>query len=501
MIRYLVIAALLLLPALSMATERGAELFERHCAWCHGPDGFGDGPASDFLIPPPRDFSETVFKYKSTHYDQYMPTDEDIKKVIRGHDSKNRIWQGTASMPPFGESISEADIEELAGYIKILSGIEEEEEATSIDISGKVSPSAESIKEGKRLFAERERCTECHGDKGRGNAVKRLKDDWGYRTWPRNLTKGWTFRGGSSPEDIYRRITIGIPGTQMPSFANPKNKKGLNEEERWHLANFIASLNEQERVPSEKKVLRAIYTDGNLPDTSTDSAWRAAPLVNLYTAPQIILQEKLYTPSIDSISARAIYNKDEIGLLIEWDDPTESLPLEKKSQKIAGGGHYPDGIAVQFPLNSEGHGKAPYFGEGSTEKPVNIWHWKGAEIPGGTETVAAYIKRGPKNGKILQGSDLAAHSSYEDGRWRLIMKRRLTGQEGETRLMPGLNIPIAFAAWDGSNMESGSRHVFTSWADATLVASKDTGHKRFVWSAVAWAVSFGLLLLWFRKRG
>src|SRR5262245_34339429 len=41
---------------------QGKELFDNHCAACHGEKGDGNGPAARFLYPKPRDFTEGKFR-------------------------------------------------------------------------------------------------------------------------------------------------------------------------------------------------------------------------------------------------------------------------------------------------------------------------------------------------------------------------------------------------------------------------------------------------------
>lgn len=63
-----------------------------------------------------------------------------------------------------------------------------------------------------------------------------------HRDPPRNFKHG-VFRGGSSPEDIYRRIVGGIEGTPMPSVPiATDHPQGLPIEQVWDLVNFVRSL-------------------------------------------------------------------------------------------------------------------------------------------------------------------------------------------------------------------------------------------------------------------
>ena len=57
------------------------KLYFEHCAVCHGPDGRGNGPAAPSMIPRPRDFTQGVYKYKSTPPGT-PPSDDDLYAAI-----------------------------------------------------------------------------------------------------------------------------------------------------------------------------------------------------------------------------------------------------------------------------------------------------------------------------------------------------------------------------------------------------------------------------------
>ena len=135
----------------------------------------------------------------------------------------------------------------------------------------------ESIAKGRKLFlSEEAACAKCHGESARGDG-KQLPDydDW-TKDWtskidisptkldslmplmalggmkpqplkPRNIVEG-KFRGGREPMDIYRRIRYGIVGSPMPAAAIIKSSddKGINEEDIWHLVNYVLSIAEPE---------------------------------------------------------------------------------------------------------------------------------------------------------------------------------------------------------------------------------------------------------------
>ena len=129
----------------------------------------------------------------------------------------------------------------------------------------------ESAIRGRKLFqSETAACWQCHGKDGSGKG--KLVDfdewtkDWTIRSgidpkdpkqWKplkkfgllkpipvsaRNLHLG-VFRGGNSPDAIFRTIVHGIEGTPMPAAAlQPSVKNGLTEDQVWDLVHFCQSL-------------------------------------------------------------------------------------------------------------------------------------------------------------------------------------------------------------------------------------------------------------------
>jgi mono/diheme cytochrome c family protein len=57
---FTIVVALLLSCGMVFAQgdDRGYLIFQAHCAVCHGPQGKGDGPSAEALIPRPRDFTD-----------------------------------------------------------------------------------------------------------------------------------------------------------------------------------------------------------------------------------------------------------------------------------------------------------------------------------------------------------------------------------------------------------------------------------------------------------
>jgi DMSO reductase family type II enzyme heme b subunit len=108
----------------------------------------------------------------------------------------------------------------------------------------------------------------------------------------------------------------------------------------------------------------------------------------------------------------------------------------------------------------------PYFAMGDAAHPVNVWQWKS----GTTDLPASISLMNGRGFGDIERRDAAeigirAHGSYASGTWRVVIKRALrTAQSGQDiQFIEGAFIPVAFAAWDGSNSETGSAHTLTTW--------------------------------------
>ncbi|MBX3616277.1 c-type cytochrome [Nitrosomonas sp.] len=87
-----------------------------------------------------------------------------------------------------------------------------------------------SIAAGAQLFAEH--CSSCHGPQGKG--TKPVSDP-DMRDPTDLLTQEHTAE--YTIGNVYHQLTHGIPGTEMPGFADK-----LSEEDRWDLINFLHAM-------------------------------------------------------------------------------------------------------------------------------------------------------------------------------------------------------------------------------------------------------------------
>ncbi|MBI2460172.1 MAG: c-type cytochrome [Candidatus Rokubacteria bacterium] len=438
----------------------GRRVYERKCAYCHGLEGKGDGPAAELLHPKPRDFTRGLYKIRSTPSGQ-VPTDRDLFEVI------TRGMPGT-SMPAW-PMLHERERWALVAYMKTLSDRFQGEPPKPVAFPKQIPVSEASIARGKEMYEAIE-CNKCHGDAGRadGPSAPELEDDWGHPIKPANLTQPWTFRGGPRREDIVRRLATGLMGTPMPTFGETvqdykEYKKGESEEKQdpkvwaewkdanlWDLANYVRSLGPERPNWATFLVVRGV--EGEIPLDPTAEFWERQPAANIPLVGQVIQDPREFAPTVAQVSVRAVYTSEEVAFHLAWDDPTPSKPDPAK--KV-----FADAVAIQLPVKLEPT-ERPYFLMGDGARPVYLLTWR-SDGGVGEANVTGLGKLTPQRGEAVQARGQVA---YADGRYRLVIKRPLeTGDANDFAFPAREFFPVAFFAWDGSSGEQGSKGSISSW--------------------------------------
>lgn len=424
-------------------TDAGRPIYEARCAGCHGVEGDGNGPAAGLLDPRPRDFRRGLYKVRTTGSGE-LPTDEDLLHIIGSG------MPGTA-MPGWGGILTSQEQRAVIAYIKTFSRrFGRGDPPQSLVLSKAIPSSPESIDRGRELYFGDLECFKCHGQEGRGDgpSALELEDDYGFPIRPANLTKGWNFRGGHSPQDIARTFLTGLMGTPMPSYEGQ-----ISEKDIWHLANFVHSLSPKQK-PEVKAVLRARRVDGPLPTTPQDPDWSQAEEFYYPLVGQVMKAPRNFTPALDTVSVKALYSNEELALLLIWDDRGENRSVD--------GDKTMDALSVQFPEQIPQGSSRPFFVEGQPGRPVNLWYWradKGAPEEMNAEGVGTARPQEPSS------QDLTGQAVYQDGQWRLVVKRKLITHDSEKDIQFEENrfIPIAFSAWDGQRGEEGTLRAVSAW--------------------------------------
>jgi mono/diheme cytochrome c family protein len=476
--------------------ESGKTLYLKLCAQCHSENGNGEGYASPHLRPRPRNFTTGKFKVRTTP-NGALPSHQDLVSIIRR-------GMPYTSMPAWPE-LADQDVSNLAYFITTFAPDFSKPENAPQPVPLPSAPRAtkESIEMGKKLYEE-SGCVKCHGTLGRGDgpSAPTLKDDWGYPIRAANLAQSWTFRGGSSREDIFRTMSTGLNGTPMPSFL-----EALTEEQRWAITDFIDSLSGSEG-PGYSNLVVAKHVTDPIDLAKGAASFASAPVARFPIVGQIMEPGRSFHPPASSVTVQAIYDTDSIALLVRWHDmsaqktgkngPSLPVPPEEEEEPAtaaaagedtsAKGGvfgdeevapapagqaqdpfaepeaapadqasEFSDAVSVQIPSQMPAGARKPYFIFGDAQNSVDLWFFDLAQ-----PAPLQFTGRG--SGDIAAGSagNLTGAASYDQGEWSVVFERPLRTESGAA-FSAGEFMPIGFSVWDGFSRERGNRRGLTAW--------------------------------------
>ena len=473
----------------------GQRVYEQQCAACHGATGNGNGPATVWLFPHPRDFTSGLFKIQSTPPGS-MPTDDDLFQTI------TRGMPGS-SMPSFAYLV-EQDRRDVAQYVKWLTA--------TVDASGRRAnkfdqalaqpplvvppepiPTVDSLVQGKEIYTKLG-CVACHGEHGQGNGLSAatLKDNWGMPLPPRDFTIG-AFRGGAEGRDLYLRIANGLAGTPMPPFDDAV----LKPEDRWAVIHYIQSLRRKEAevhdILRPQDLTIVAHRVRKLTDGPADPAWEKLDPVRVPLNP---LWPEPYP--IAAVAIAAVHDGRRIAILAQWKDPIlNGAPIRVQD--------FQDGMAIQFAL-----GATPAFlGMGDAENPVNLWYWRAGwqqEIDGPrpdmdaryasmhvdtyftnqfrTAADAGNVLATPKKSPVEEANargfgtlksqpaseqDVEGKGIWRDEFWNVMFARELRASSADdVKFTTKQPVPMAFAVWNGEQHDRDGRKVISNWYQLVL---------------------------------
>ena len=514
---------LLALPAaaqVDLGTEEqraaGKIVYDKYCGQCHGDTGDGNGYATPRVKPKPRDFTTGTYKFRTTP-NGMLPTDDDLRRVIE-------IGAPYTSMPGW-PNLTDAEIQNVVYYIKSFSSDFENPDryGEPIDIPRPLESTEESIARGRVVYEE-QGCAACHGEVGRGDGASAptLVNDKGDPIKVADLTQRWTYRGGPTKEDIYRTFSTGLNGTPMPSYAD-----SLEVEDRQHLVNYVYSLGDGDD-PDYGTLITAVYSEEpiDLQDgEALDALFEAAPTTRFPLVGQITEPGRNFFPSVTSIEAQAVYNRDEIAFRVRWHDlradtsgrnnPGLDVPTWDEDNGIGGDAADDGGESDDF-FGDFGGEEAPaaeddffgdgggddFFGDGGDDLLRNrrrrappapsfsdavALQFPASLAPEGTPELKPYFLYGDAQNPVDlwfvnltygvadtfrgRGSDsiepteadiVEAATSYDQGEWTVTYKRRRSSRAGVS-FAEEQYTPVAFSVWDGFNRERGNKRALSSW--------------------------------------
>ena len=196
--------ALFLFPgvAFSMPSD-GQYIFEHYCAVCHGKGGEGNGVNAEYLDPPPANLTDSEIASLS---------DAEIAEVIKKGGAGVEL---SATMPPWGNTLSEEEITSVTSYIRAL------QKGPPPSGGSRLS----DLKEGEA------KCPACHVDKVTRQIAPDLSHEGSkfYREWIYGFLK--------HPDRVRPLGFIPLTKTRMPNF-------NFSDEDANAMTEYLMTLKE-----------------------------------------------------------------------------------------------------------------------------------------------------------------------------------------------------------------------------------------------------------------
>jgi mono/diheme cytochrome c family protein len=377
---------------------------------------------------------------------------------------------------------------------------------------GIIHPSPEAPFTEERALRARvlfsKNCAPCHGPEGRGDGQQEMRDSKGLPTRPRDLTAG-VFKGSPEPDQVYRRLVAGLPGSPMPSNSL------LHGEDGWLLTRYVLSMSSpRQREKVEMKRFRVVAERvPSLPTHPDSGTWNSVEPVNLHLMPLWWRPERP-----EELAVKAVHDGTRLALLLVWPDSTHDHTAIRPQD-------FRDSAAVEFSLTPD----PPFFAMGERGGNVNIWMWKAerqadlANVFQELDTIypnigidsypntlrspleqptrnalttesdptyvtawgAGNIVSDPTRGRAAEdltaggfgtlrarpAGDQAVEATgvHGTGSYRVVFRRDLSkrGADG-VELRPGETVPVAFAVWNGSAGDRDGKKSVTIWQELVI---------------------------------
>ncbi len=413
---------------LSPELENGKKYYFALCAPCHGGMGDGKGYGNTITIPRARDFKSGIYKYRSTPSGQ-VPTDEDLVRVTK-------LGNPGTAMPAYGNRYSDDTYLAIVKYIKEKIAPEVFKVSPTPYVIGdppEVTP--EMVQRGRELYINGN-CEDCHGKYARGDGEngwdEDMKDAWGDRIYPTNLTHPWELRNFSTVQDLYRSLITGLDGTPMESY-----RSIYSDDELWALAHYLKSV----QISRDIKKILPVEKASSIPKSVNDALWDETEYTDLQFQGKKSFG-KILIARITNVRVRAVHSGSEIAFLLEWSD---------KKPDRGGNKRPPDAVSILFPsviITSD-----PWVDKGDRRSTIDVWKWNASD----DQAVEAFRKGSQETNKKHRAS-VKSRSGYSDGLYRVMFVRGLEAKHTNDITFPKRqHILYSIRANDGDNFEKGDR--------------------------------------------
>lgn len=298
----------------------------------------------------------------------------------------------------------------------------------------------------------------------------------------------------------------------------------------WLVAAVLVFVGSVAPVSAQESLVRAQLIAGEVPTDPLADIWKTIPPAEFPLSPQVHWQKRLQQAAVKSVKVRGVHNGQQIAFLLEYADRTQDPA---------------DAAAMEFMVGDKkahfAHGQPMGQVEGG---PVNIWYWRNdapaaADMTAkgfGTlamqaqqdvqakglwkdETTAITFKerkvvllkdeqgaqrKDPKTGDPLFDEETKVVEQEVSGMWRVLFTRALTTTDQEdAQIQTGTFPNVAFAVWDGQQLEggdlkeSGSQKAITSWLYFNAEPPPD--YSIYLYGLIAVVVAAGVQFVIIRK--
>jgi mono/diheme cytochrome c family protein len=257
----------------------GHDAYMLYCYACHGENGDGKGPSSYGLRPPPRNFTQGIFKFARMRSSDDLPPDEDLLRIVHN---------GLNGTPMLAWDIPETELAKILQFIKTFAPQKWEKKKKGgepVKVIDAFQPpadpwagkEADGVRRGKELYHFKAECVTCHPAYGGRKELYELsvaankrepdlfkpitgfRDDfygsiakdsseYGVRILPPDFTfsnvrsvrtghdGGDPGTPGQATEDLFRVISYGVYPI-MPAWSG-----ALEDKDIWAIAHYVKSL-------------------------------------------------------------------------------------------------------------------------------------------------------------------------------------------------------------------------------------------------------------------
>jgi len=226
------------------------------------------------------------------------------------------------------------------------------------------------------------------------------------------------------------------------------------------------------------EIVVPVRSVAGFPSDPGDRAWKKARAAIVPLVPQTYS-----TPhgggTTQTVDVRSLVAGGTLFVRLQWADVTQNATLDY-------GGRFSDACAVQFPAQV---GPLPSPMMGDKGRPVNLWHWRAANVtteryekaysdfyrPGAIHEHVVFSTAAAQNlfaegfGTLTpaQTQDVTAVARWENGTWSVVFQRRLSSPEGFAFRDKTL-VPVAFAVWDGADKNRNGMKSLSQWHSLSL---------------------------------